>query len=144
MLLAQIQAGNSSYKLKIDIRQILYLLYKHNKITKTLQQFNQVATKLEVINKDNKLVKITESNTFHFDLPKDVDNTMKHKTDCFSKHNEVLAEHIINEISQSLSKYKHRNNIYGTQNSKTNEILNVVLKLLQNLDLRSSSKHVAL
>ena len=30
ILLAQIKAGNSSYKLKIEIRQILYLLYQHN------------------------------------------------------------------------------------------------------------------
>ena len=34
ILLAQIKAGNSSYKLKNEIRQILYLLYQHNKITK--------------------------------------------------------------------------------------------------------------
>ena len=32
--LAQIKAGNNSYKLKNKIRQILYLLYHHNKITK--------------------------------------------------------------------------------------------------------------
>ena len=30
ILLAQIKAGNSSYKLKIEIRQILYLLYQYN------------------------------------------------------------------------------------------------------------------
>ena len=34
ILLAQIKAGNNSYKLKIEITQILYLLYQHNKITK--------------------------------------------------------------------------------------------------------------
>ena len=34
--LAQIKAGNNSYKLKNEIRQILYLLYQHNKITKKL------------------------------------------------------------------------------------------------------------
>ena len=34
VLLAQIKAGNNSYKLKNEIRQILYLLYQHNKITK--------------------------------------------------------------------------------------------------------------
>ena len=34
ILLAQIKAGNNSYKLKNKIRQILYLLYQHNKITK--------------------------------------------------------------------------------------------------------------
>ena len=34
--LAQIKAGNNSYKLKNPIRQILYLLYQHNKITKNV------------------------------------------------------------------------------------------------------------
>ena len=34
ILLVQIKAGNNSYKLKNEIRQILYLLYQHNKITK--------------------------------------------------------------------------------------------------------------
>ena len=35
-LLAQTKAGNNSYKLKNEIRKILYLLYNHNKLTKTL------------------------------------------------------------------------------------------------------------
>ena len=34
ILLAQIKVGNNSYKLKNELRQILYLLYQHNKITK--------------------------------------------------------------------------------------------------------------
>ena len=34
VLLAQIKAGNNSYKLKNEIRQTLYLLCQHNKITK--------------------------------------------------------------------------------------------------------------
>ena len=34
LLLAQIKAGKSSCKLKNKMRQILYLLYQHNKITK--------------------------------------------------------------------------------------------------------------
>ena len=34
ILLAQIKVGNNSYKLKNEIRQILYLLYQHNKTTK--------------------------------------------------------------------------------------------------------------
>ena len=34
LLLAQIKAGSSSYKLKNEIRQILRLFYQHNKITK--------------------------------------------------------------------------------------------------------------
>ena len=36
VLLAQIKAERNSSKLKHKIRQILYLLYQHNKITKTL------------------------------------------------------------------------------------------------------------
>ena len=34
ILVAQIKAGNNSYKLKNEIRQTLSLLYHHNKITK--------------------------------------------------------------------------------------------------------------
>ena len=34
ILPAQIQAGNNSYKLKNEIRQILYFLKQHNKTTK--------------------------------------------------------------------------------------------------------------
>ena len=33
-LLAQIKAGNNSYKLKDEFKQILYFLYQHNKIIK--------------------------------------------------------------------------------------------------------------
>ena len=41
--LTQTKAGNNSYKLRNEIRQILYLFYQHNKITKkSLQQFNNV------------------------------------------------------------------------------------------------------
>ena len=36
VLFAQIKAGNNSYKLRTEIRQIVYLLYQHNKITKKL------------------------------------------------------------------------------------------------------------
>ena len=36
ILFAQIKAENSLYKLKNQIRQILYLLYQHNKISKKL------------------------------------------------------------------------------------------------------------
>ena len=37
LLLAQIKVGNNSYKLKSEIGQILYLLYQHNEVTKTLR-----------------------------------------------------------------------------------------------------------
>ena len=33
ILLARIKAGNNSYKLKIEIKQRLYLFYNNNKIT---------------------------------------------------------------------------------------------------------------
>ena len=36
LLLAQAKAGSNSYKLKNEIKQILYLLYHHNKITKNI------------------------------------------------------------------------------------------------------------
>ena len=36
ILLAQIQAGNNSQKLKNEIRQLLYSLYKSKKINKTI------------------------------------------------------------------------------------------------------------
>ena len=36
MLLVQVKAGNSSNKLKNEKRQIVCLLYQHNKITKTI------------------------------------------------------------------------------------------------------------
>ena len=34
ILLAHIKSGKNSYKLKSEVRQILLLLYQHNKITK--------------------------------------------------------------------------------------------------------------
>ena len=44
ILLAQIKARDNSYKLKNEIRQILYLLYQQNKITK--QVYNNLMTLL--------------------------------------------------------------------------------------------------
>ena len=36
ILLAQVKAGSNSYKLKSEIRQIMYLLDQHNKIIKNV------------------------------------------------------------------------------------------------------------
>ena len=45
--------------------------------------------------------------------PKYVDENMKHKIDFIIKRNESFAENKTkNEIEQSLSKYKHWNNIH--------------------------------
>ena len=36
IILAQIKAGNNSYKLKSETRKMLYLLHQHNKITENV------------------------------------------------------------------------------------------------------------
>ena len=65
---------------------------------------------MRMYNKDNKLVIITESQTFHFVLPKDAGNNLKHEIDFVIK---CLAYHTIkNKISQLLPNYIHGNNTY--------------------------------
>ena len=59
---------------------------------------------------DNELVTTTEPKTFRFDLPKDVDNNLKHEIYSILKQNELLANK--NNIRQLLSNYKHVNNIH--------------------------------
>ena len=79
VVLAKLKAGNNLYTLKCEIRKIVYLLNKHNKITKkTLQQFNQVI----IIMADNRTVK-----NIHFDLPKGVDKDLQYEIDFITKHN---------------------------------------------------------
>ena len=66
---------------------------------------------------ENKLVKAIEHKTFPFDLPKDAGINLKHEIYSIIKYNELLPEHAIkNEITQLLSKYKHRNDIHALQN----------------------------
>ena len=92
ILLAQINAGNNSFKLKNEIRQILYLLYQHNKITKkSLQQLNKVI----------------------IDLPKDVDKNLKYEIKFIIKRDESLAENKTKkEIEQLVLKHKLGNYIH--------------------------------
>ena len=67
---------------------------------------------MEVIIKDNMLVIIAEPETICFDLPKKVDNNLKHEIDSTIKDNGILAEYTAKtEICQLLSKYNHGNNI---------------------------------
>ena len=54
ILLAQIKAGNNSFKLKNEIRQILYLLYQHNKITKKV--YNLIKSLVIIIMEENMTV----------------------------------------------------------------------------------------
>ena len=100
-----LKAGNNSYKLKNEIRQILYLLYQHNKITKKgLQKFNQ-----GIIIMDKNMIVIRDPKTFcfNFDLPKDVDENLKHEIEFIIKSNESLAENKLkSEIEQLLLKYE--------------------------------------
>ena len=61
------------------------------------------------------MVAIREPKTlyFDFDLPKHVDNNLKHEIEFIIKRNESSAENKTqNEISQLLSKYKHGKNIH--------------------------------
>lgn len=54
VLLAQVQAANDSYKVKNEIRHILYLLYQHNS-QNILQQLNQIIIMMELIIINKKL-----------------------------------------------------------------------------------------
>ena len=107
VLLPQKKAGNNSYKLKSKIRQILYLLYQHNKTKKI--NFRTISS-----SHDNN-VSTTRTQNFLFWFTKNVVQNFKQKTDSMTKHNECLAEHTTkNEIRQLLSKHthKHANNIH--------------------------------
>ena len=99
-----------------------------------------------VYNEDNKFVIIAKSKTFHFDLPEDFGNNLKHETDSIIKYIEILAEHTIrNVISRLLSKYKYGNDFHmNTENRKISKPHKFFLNLAQRLDFRSSNKHVAL
>ena len=110
ILLAQIKAGSNSYKLKNETRQILYLLYKHNKITKKV--YNSLIKSWLM---EENMVVIRDPKTFYldFDWPKDVDENLKHENEFIIKSKESLTENKIkNEIEHLLSKCKHGNNIH--------------------------------
>ena len=67
ILLAQIKSRSNSYKLKNEIRQILYLLYQHNKITNIIMGENMT------------VIKDPKTFCFNFDWPKDVAENLKHE-----------------------------------------------------------------
>ena len=46
----------------------------------------------------NKLTITAEPKTIHFDLSKDVDNSLKHEIDSVIKHNELVAVHTIKTV----------------------------------------------
>ena len=75
---------------------------------------------------------------------KNAEKNLKHETNFIIKYKDFLFEYIIKiKVSRLLSKYKHGKNM-NTENSNTNEPRKSALNLLQILNLRRSSKHVAL
>ena len=87
-----------------------HLLYHLNKITKRLQQFNQV---IIIMEENMILIRGPKMFCFHLDQPKDVDDTLKHETEFIIKSNESLAENQIkNKIDQLFLKHKHGNNFH--------------------------------
>ena len=85
ILLAQIKAGSSSYKLKNKIRQVLHLLHQHNKITR------KVYSNL-----------IRDPKSFCFNFKKVVDENLNHEIQFIIKSNKSLAE---NKIKARLNNY---------------------------------------
>ena len=62
---------------------------------------------------DNKFVITQGTKTFHFDLLKDVEKSLKYKFVSIIKHNKILVEHTTKyKIIWLLFKYKQGNNIY--------------------------------
>lgn len=62
---------------------------------------------------DIKLLITTGHQTFYFELPKDVENNLKHEIDYF------LAEHTVKEdITQLFFKYKHGNDAKKLEKTK--------------------------
>ena len=49
---------------------------------------------------------------FHFDWPKDVDDSLKHKTELINTNESLADNKMKNEIEQLLLKYKHVNDIH--------------------------------
>ena len=81
ILLTQIKARNNSKKLENEIRQILYLLYQHNKYT---NQFNQV---IMIMQENMIVIGDPKSFYFYFYWPKDVDENLKHEIEFIIKNN---------------------------------------------------------
>ena len=106
ILLAQTKAGNNSKKLKNEIKQILYLLYQRNKITKKVYN-NLIREEMTIVIIDRKTF------CFKFDLPKDVNENLIHEIEFIINGNESLTENKMkNKIEQLLLKYKDGNNIH--------------------------------
>ena len=75
-----------------------------------MQKFNQVIIIMGVHTDNNKLAKITEPKTIHFDLSKNFDNNVKYETDFYHKTQWTFSwTYNKNGINQLLFKHKHAN-----------------------------------
>ena len=118
-LLAQTKPGNNSYKLKTEIREIVYLFYQHNEITKRFIIF--CSSHFNNGRKYN-CDKRSQNFIFWYDWPKDVDENLKHKAEFIIKSNKALAKKKAkNEIEQLLSKCKHGNNIHENRKQQNEQ-----------------------
>ena len=90
------------------------------------------------------MVVIRELKTFYFDfdLPKDVGKSLKHEIESIKKSNESLAEK--KRLDNYYPNLSMEMIFMNTENSKTSESHKFVINLSRRLDLRISSKHVAL
>ena len=68
ILLAQIRAANNLYKLRNEIKQILFLLYRHKKFTKKV--YDNLMKSLETPKRFA---------CFNFDWSRDVDENLNHE-----------------------------------------------------------------
>ena len=113
VLLAQVQVANNSYKVKNEIRQILYLLYQHNS-QNILQQLNQIIIMMEliIINKKLHIIMLPWNVNFYlsgeFRLTSDIYNRIKF----IAKKWENFATFAIkDEITHMVHQYRHGDDI---------------------------------
>ena len=94
---------------------------------------------------NNKLVIMKNPKTFHFNLPKGLDNNSMHEIVFIVTHNELLAKHTMkNELVDCCPNTSMESILINTKNSKTSEPHKYVLKFSQISDLKKSNKNFAL
>ena len=82
---------------------------------------------------------------YYFGFPKDVNKHLKTWNWIYHRKQIIFSwEWNKSKIEQLFSKYKNRTIIMNTENSWTNKPHNCVLNLSQELDWRSSNKHLTL
>ena len=106
---------NKSWKqfiqIKSKVRQILYLLYQHNKFTKKFTTIQ--SSHYNYVRKYDGDKRSQKFFCFNFDWPKYVHENLKHEIQFLLKSNKPLTENKIkNETGQLLLKYKHGKHIH--------------------------------